>query len=202
MENHKNNFYIQSFMPQAGTVLNVFLVCVLCFLLLRYGLPLIGIYIPPLTDPANNNNSATPNNSSSSTPSGGWFYGGGPSSPVIITPSSAQINVYSNYNCSTKVSSLDWGMLNPDSSKNLSCYIKNEGNVQVTLNVATSNWVFKDENGTLLSGDYKQYFLFSWNGNATVLQQNQIFNATFTLFVSLNIQDVRTFGFDINISAL
>jgi hypothetical protein len=50
------------------------------------------------------------------------------------------VGVYQDANCSIALKHLDWGTLEPGSVKNISLYIRNEGNHVATLFLATDNW--------------------------------------------------------------
>lgn len=103
-------------------------------------------------------------------------------------------------NQSVNLSAIDWsvgGPILPGQSRNSSVvYFRNEGNVPVTLYLASQTWAFKDYKGDNLSQDFQQYFSLTWDSEGTVLQVNQVRPAVFTLTVSPNITDVASFSFD------
>ena len=62
-----------------------------------------------------------------------------PSNGVVTT--SANLGVYSNSGCTTNLTSITWGTLNPGGSTTQVVYIKNIGSgLSLTLNMTTSNW--------------------------------------------------------------
>ena len=100
------------------------------------------------------------------------------------------VGVYWNSNGTNPVSSFNWGMLDPGTTKNITCYIKNEGNNVVTLSMSTSNW--NPSNAT-------QFMTLIWNLQGTTVNPGQIRTAKFALTVSASIAGITNFSFDITI---
>lgn len=72
----------------------------------------------------------------------------------VVTPSSVQLGVYSDSCCTTALSSVSWGTLDLGTTATATIYLKNEGNVPLTLSINASNWAkfgFK-----LLNADVEQ----------------------------------------------
>jgi hypothetical protein len=86
------------------------------------------------------------------------------------------------------VTSISWGILYPDTNANFTVYIKNEGNIPITLNMTISNW-----NPTQTS----QYITLSWNREDYVLTAKSVIQARLNLSVSPNVSEITTFRFDI-----
>jgi hypothetical protein len=108
----------------------------------------------------------------------------------IQIQTSAEIGVYSNYQCTTPLTSLSWGTLEPGGSQTRDCYIKNEGDTALTLSLETSNW-----NPT----EAASHLTLNWNYNENPVDPDAVVHVTFTLSVSPNIQGITSFSFDINI---
>jgi hypothetical protein len=100
------------------------------------------------------------------------------------------VGVYWNSTGTNPVTTFNWGMLDPNSTKSITCYIKNEGNQLVTLSMYASNW--NPTNAT-------QYMTFSWNLGAQTLNPGQIKQAIFTLTISASIKGITNFSFDVTI---
>jgi hypothetical protein len=100
------------------------------------------------------------------------------------------VGVYWDSDCTSNVTSIDWGFLEPGATVNVTVYIKNEGNIPVVLNMTTDNWypTSASENITL-----------SWNREGYVLNPGSV-QAVLTLSVSSDISGVREFSFDIIIT--
>lgn len=121
---------------------------------------------------------------------------GGSDSPIIVPPY-VNIGVYEEENCSTVKSSIDWGTMYPGQNKNSTVYMKNEGTTTATPLLSTSNWVFKDENDTVLSQDNVQYFNLTWSYDNTPIEPTQVVQTTLYLYVSFFIANVTSFAFNI-----
>lgn len=100
------------------------------------------------------------------------------------------VGVYWDNNCTNVVQAFNWSIVDPGSTKNISCYIKNEGNHMVILSMYASNW--NPPNAT-------QYMTFSWNLEGQTLNPGQIILATFTLEVSPDITEITDFSFNVTI---
>lgn len=108
----------------------------------------------------------------------------------IQIQTSAEIGVYSNFQGTTPLTSLSWGTLEPGGSQNIACYIKNEGDVPLTLSMYDTNWS---------PSNAEAYLVLSWSYNGTPIASGEVVPITFTLTVSPNIEGITSFSFDINI---
>ncbi len=102
------------------------------------------------------------------------------------------VGVYWDSACSNAVSSINWGMLNPGSSKNETIFIRNEGNTTVTLTMTTSNWN---------PSNASDYLTLNWNYNGQALEVGEVIQVTLTLSVSSSIDGITSFSFDITLTA-
>jgi hypothetical protein len=100
------------------------------------------------------------------------------------------VGAYSDSGCTKPLSSIDWGMLEPGSSKDESCYIRNEGNSVLTLSMSTSNWD---------PSDASNYMSLSWDYGGQSINPDEAIKVTFTLSVSASIDGITSFSFDITI---
>jgi len=98
------------------------------------------------------------------------------------------VGIYWDQSCTTEVSSIDWGILEPDSSKNVTVYIRNEGNSAANLTMNTSNWN---------PANASDYIDLSWDYQGQVINVNEVLEVKFTLIVSSEIQGISSFSFDI-----
>jgi hypothetical protein len=103
----------------------------------------------------------------------------------------AGVGVYWDGSCTSAVSSIDWGVLDPGSNKQVKIYIKNEGNTPLKLSMTVSNW-----NPSSAS----KYVTLSWNLEGYVLNSGSVVSAVLTLSVSSSISGITSFSFDITIS--
>lgn len=114
------------------------------------------------------------------------------SSGSIQIQTSTGIGIYENSGCTTSLSSVAWGTLEPGGSNTVTCFIKNEGTTPVTLQLIGSNWT---------PSAAETYLTLSWNYNNAELSAGQIIQVTLTLDVDSGITGITTFNFDINIVA-
>jgi len=98
------------------------------------------------------------------------------------------VGVYWDSGCSQTVSSIDWGLAEPGAVKNVTVYIRNEGNAPITLSLQTANWN---------PANAADYISLSWNYGGQTIGANQVVAVTLSLSISSNIQGITTFSFDI-----
>ena len=112
--------------------------------------------------------------------------------PSTGTISAVNVGVYSNSACTTNCTSISWGTISPGSSTTYTVYVKNTGNVPVTLSMTTSGW-----NPTSADGP----IALSWNRESTTLTAGQSISATLTLTISSSISSsITNFSFNIVIT--
>ena len=102
------------------------------------------------------------------------------------------VGVYLDQGCTNTVTSINWGTIEPGSTVNKTCYIRNEGNSASTLELQTSNWN---------PSEAGNYIDLSWDYGGQSLNLDEVVQVTFTLSVSSSIQNITNFSFDITISA-
>ncbi len=112
--------------------------------------------------------------------------------PSVGSVTGVGVGVYWDSGCSKVVSSIDWGVIQPGSTKDVMVYVRNEGNVAVTLSMQTKNW-----NPSTASS----YITFSWSYGGQSINPNGVIQITLKLSVSPNIQGITSFSFDIVITA-
>lgn len=98
------------------------------------------------------------------------------------------VGVYWDENCTSEVSFIDWGMLEPGSGENVTVYIRNEGNSVASLSMDTSNWI---------PSNASYYITLSWDYGGVSISPGEVVQVTFTLSVSASIEGVTSFSFDI-----
>ena len=50
------------------------------------------------------------------------------------------VGVYCDIDCTSTVTEIDWGLLEPGGTANVTVYLKNEGNTPLTLSLNTEEW--------------------------------------------------------------
>jgi hypothetical protein len=101
------------------------------------------------------------------------------------------VGVYWENTCVNNVSRIDWGLIEPGTSENVTVYILNEGTVPMTLNMTTDNW-----DPAAASTD----IALSWDREGNAVNAQSVLQAVLTLSVSSSISDVSSFSFDITIT--
>ena len=101
------------------------------------------------------------------------------------------LGVYWDLQCTNVTSSLDFGQLEPGSSKNFTLYLKNEGNSALTLNMTSENW---DPANAI------DYMTLTWNREGQQISPDEVVGFVITLSVSENVQGISSFSLDIIIS--
>lgn len=109
------------------------------------------------------------------------------------TVKAVNVGVYWNSGCTNVTSSVNWGMLSPGTLKNVTLYVKNEGNVAVTLSLVAQNWS---------PVNAPNYMALSWNRGGQTLTSGSVVSATLTLSVSSSITGITSFSFDIIITGV
>lgn len=100
------------------------------------------------------------------------------------------VGVYWDYACTSPVSSIPWGMLESGSNKNVTCYIRNEGNSDSTLSMYTLNWS---------PSNASDYITLGWDYSGQSISPDEVVQVTFTLSISASIEGITSFNFDITI---
>ena len=102
------------------------------------------------------------------------------------------VGVYWDAACTKRVTSIDWGTLYPGQTASKLIYIRNEGNISITLSLKTENWN---------PPEAANYLTLSWNYDGRSLRLGDVVPVTLYLTVSPNVPPTITdFSFDIIIS--
>jgi hypothetical protein len=95
------------------------------------------------------------------------------------------VGIYWDKDCTNTTSALNWGFIDPNSTNNLTIYIRNEGNSAVSLRLNSSNWT---------PSNASNYMSLSWNYSGQVLKTNEVIPIKLTLTVSPTICDIQDFS--------
>lgn len=101
------------------------------------------------------------------------------------------VGVFWDSNCTNPVSFIDWGMVEPGSMNNVTVYVRNEGNVVSSISLTTENWN---------PSNASDYLMLIWNYDGRQINPSEVIQVTLTLTVSLSVQGIESFSFDIIIS--
>jgi len=107
------------------------------------------------------------------------------------------VGVYWDRNCSSTVSSIDWGEIEPGSVKNVSLFIRNEGKAAASLFLSTDNWS---------PSNASEFMTLRWDYDNQMLappdeDSSDILLVALTLQVSPSIRGIKSFSFDVIIGA-
>lgn len=116
---------------------------------------------------------------------------GGVSFPTAGTISAVNVGVFADAGCTQNLTSVSWGLVNPGDSVSRVIYVKNGGNVPLTLTLAASGWSPVGAAGQIG---------VSWDRQGFVLAAGQSTEATLTLSVSPTITGVTDFSVDVTIT--
>jgi len=108
----------------------------------------------------------------------------------IQIQTTADIGIYADSGCTTPLTGLPWGTLQPGGSQTYDVYIKNEGDTPLTLSLYVDNW-----NPTTA----ENYLDLSWDYNEASIAVGATIHVTFTLSVDSGITGITTFSFDVTI---
>jgi hypothetical protein len=108
---------------------------------------------------------------------------------VTVSPN---LGIYSDSNCQTPLTTIDWGNLSPGGSVTKTVYIKNTGSgVSLNINMSPSNWS---------PANVTNYITLTWNPTSTTLAPGASTAATLTLTVSSGITDITNFSVQVTIA--
>ncbi len=103
------------------------------------------------------------------------------SSGVIKT---AGVEVYYDEDCQNPVGSIDWGMIEPGFSKNITIYVKNRGNTPLVISINTSDWQ---------PSIAEKYINVSLVTEKPVVDPKTVAREAINLYVSKDVQEIITF---------
>lgn len=114
----------------------------------------------------------------------------------IIIRSGGTINLpvgvgfYWESNCTNPVSFLDWGPLEPGSTKNLTLFVRNQGSQSIRLRITAENWN---------PIETMKYMIFSTNYNGQTINVQETLQIMLSLTTSSGMEGITSFSFDINV---
>jgi hypothetical protein len=98
------------------------------------------------------------------------------------------LSVFWDQNKVNPVTTIDWGILDPDSSKTFIVYVESTSNVPLTAFVYAEKWQ------PLNAADF---ISFEASPNNFILEPGQVVQVALTLKVAYDIQGITAFSFDI-----
>jgi hypothetical protein len=102
------------------------------------------------------------------------------------------IDVYSDFRCSSNLQSIDWGTLSPGERKNVTIYVRNEGESSTVLALNSSGWT---------PTEASNFMTISWNYSGSAVVPGQTVVIMLTLTVDPGINGVTNFGVNIDVDS-
>ena len=102
------------------------------------------------------------------------------------------VSIWADANATLGIETLYWGILEPGETKELSVYVRSEGNVPMNLAMRSELWE---------PVEAKDYITVLWDAEGSSIQPGEIRGVTFTLVVSSDITGIDAFSFDIIVIA-
>lgn len=107
--------------------------------------------------------------------------------------SAVGLEVYSDAECASPLTHIDWGFLAPGESKTVTCHLKSLSTVNAILSLTTDNW----------NPPYAaNYIGVSWNREAALIKPGEVLPAELTLNVDSTVQGISNFNFTIIIAGV
>ncbi len=103
------------------------------------------------------------------------------------------VGVYWDQACLNKTLSLNWGTIAAGSTKNLTVYVRNEGNSAISMSLSTSDWT---------PPSASSYISLNWNYTNQRLKTNEVMQIELTLTVSANIDGITDFNHETTVTAI
>jgi hypothetical protein len=111
---------------------------------------------------------------------------------TITVKASADLSIYTDTACTQTATFVDWGKLKPGDTATKTIYIKNVGNTNIELGLATTDWSPPQANPAIN---------LTWDKEGDMLTPSNAVAATLTLTVSASISSsITTFSFNIKIT--
>jgi len=100
------------------------------------------------------------------------------------------VGFYWDRNCTDPVRFVDWGTVGPESTVNVTVFVKNEGSQAISLNITAENWS---------PIEATSYMTFSSNYMGQTIDLRESLQITLSLTTSPYIEEITSFSFDINV---
>ena len=111
-----------------------------------------------------------------------------PSQPPSPPEPRVEIDVYSDGECTSKLTQVEWGSIEAGGSINRAMYVKNAGDAEVTLSLLTDSWD---------PAAAEEYMVVSWDYDGEKLRSGEVLEITLTLTVEASISMLGEFHFDV-----
>jgi len=113
--------------------------------------------------------------------------------PSVGIVKTVGVEAYWDAACTNRVTEINWGLVEPNSTTNATIFLKNPGNAPITLGLSTENW-----NPSSAS----DYIALSWDYAGQTIDPGAVIQVNLVLSVSSNITAITSFRFDIIITGV
>jgi hypothetical protein len=111
----------------------------------------------------------------------------------VGTVKTVGVEAFWDINCTSRVTEIDWGLVEPGQHVNATIYLKNEGNTPITLSLRTENWS---------PSNASDHITLSWDYADQTADPGAVVKVNLTLAVSSNVTGITRFTFDIVITGI
>ncbi len=101
--------------------------------------------------------------------------------------------IYWDQTCTNRTLSFNWGLIDLSSSNNLTVYVRNECNSDVTLKLNTLTWT---------PSATSRYISLNWNYTGQILKTGEVISIELTLKVEPTVMDITNFSFETAITTI
>jgi hypothetical protein len=113
--------------------------------------------------------------------------------PSVGTVKTVGVGAFWDVYCTSTVTEIDWGLIEPGHQVNVTIYLKNESNAPITLSLHTENW-----NPVNASN----YITLIWDYANQTVDPGAAVKISLTLTVSSEVTGITNFNFDIIITGM
>jgi len=103
------------------------------------------------------------------------------------------VGAYWDGNCTSRVTEIDLGFIEPGGLLNVTIFLRNEGNAPMGLSINTENWN---------PPEASKHITLGWDYAGQTVNPGAVLKVTLTLAVISNITGIISFSFDIIIIEL
>lgn len=101
---------------------------------------------------------------------------------------SVGLEVYKDQSLTTRLNSVDWGIVYPGSNRSVPCWIKYTGNVNASLAFTAENWDPPEASVISFSSDFIP---------GTMIRPGEVVKVILTIRIPQSVQGITSFRFDI-----
>lgn len=105
---------------------------------------------------------------------------------IVGNVTTVNVEAYWDRGCTDRVTAIDWGIIQPGSSKNETIYLKNEADTPVTLSLDTRSWS---------PSAASKHISLTWDYSGQQVKAAKAIKVTMTLTVSPDISGTTNFNF-------